>query len=182
MSATLEPQPIVVVEGGGSEFTQHITAGAHEIVADESVAAGGHDTGPSPYQLLLAALGACTSMTLGLYARQKQWPLTGVRVELSHVKTAAGDGREEAMRPMRVDRITRVIHLDGPLSSDQRERLMQIANRCPVHRTLTSHIEILTSVGDPEPSSTQENSRSRGSESPQSTAFPPPWRPDGDKR
>ena len=168
MNATLGPQPIVVVEGGGSEFTQHITAGAHEIVADESVAAGGHNTGLSPYQLLLAALGSCTSMTLGLYARRKQWPLTRVRVELSHVKTADGHRGEEAMSPMRSDRIIRVIHLYGPLSSDQRERLVQVADKCPIHRTLTSDIEILTSVGDPE-CPAQENTARRGSASPQST-------------
>jgi uncharacterized OsmC-like protein len=148
MNATL--QPLVVVEGAGSAFAQHITAGVHEIVADESVAAGGQDAGPSPYQLLLAALGSCTSMTLGLYARRKQWPLRRVRVELSHSTIAARDHDRDATSEARSDRITRVIHLDGPLSRDQRQRLMQIANRCPVHRTLTSQIDIVTSVADTE--------------------------------
>jgi uncharacterized OsmC-like protein len=151
MNATIEPEPLVIVEGDGSEFAQHITAGVHDIVADESVAAGGRDAGPSPYQLLLAALGSCTSMTLGLYARRKQWPLTRVRVELSHSKMATRDGAGYATNEAQSDRITRVIHLDGPLSSDQRQRLMQIANRCPVHRTLTSHIDIVTKVTDTEP-------------------------------
>jgi putative redox protein len=151
MNAALEPEPPVIVEGAGSEFAQHITAGVHDIVADESVAAGGRDTGPSPYQLLLAALGSCTSMTLGLYARRKRWPLARVRVELSHSKMAARDGAGHATNEAQSDRITRVIQLDGPLSSDQRQRLMQIATRCPVHRSLTSHIDIVTSVTDTQP-------------------------------
>ena len=164
MNATLEPQPIVIVEGAGSEFAQHITAGVHEIVADESFAAGGHDAGPSPYQLLLAALGSCTSMTLGLYARRKQWPLTRVRVELSHSKVAARDGAGDATSEARSDRITRVIHVDGPLSRDQRQRLMQVANRCPVHRTLTSQIDVATSVADTEPPRAGEPHRTRRDE------------------
>ncbi len=105
MNATLEPQPIVTVEGVGSEFSQHITTGAHQIVADESLAAGGRDTGPSPYQLLLGALGSCTSMTLGLYARRKQWPLMRVRIELSHSKMAARDKPGDATSETRSDRI-----------------------------------------------------------------------------
>ena len=150
MNATLEPQPPVIVVGAESEFAQHITAGVHEILADESLAAGGQDAGPSPYQLLLAALGSCTSMTLGLYARRKQWPLTRVRVELSHSKVAARDGAGDATSEAQSDRITRVIHLDGPLSRDQRQRLMQVANRCRVHRTLTSQIDVVTSFADTE--------------------------------
>ena len=150
MNVTLGPQPAVIVVGAGSEFAQQITAGVHEIVADESLAAGGRDAGPSPYQLLLAALGSCTSMMLGLYARRKQWPLTRVRVELSHSKIAARDGAGDATSEARSDRITRVIHLEGPLSRDQRQSLMQIADRCPVHRTLTSQIDIVTSVADTE--------------------------------
>jgi putative redox protein len=84
MNAAFEPPPIVIVEGAGSEFVQHITAGAHEIVADESVAAGGRDAGPSPYQRLPAALGSCTAMTLGLYARRKQFDVHRASCSVRH--------------------------------------------------------------------------------------------------
>src|SRR5688572_18218533 len=84
----------VVVEGDASGFAQHITVGTHTLSADESVTGGGTDTGPNPYQLLLAALGSCTSMTVALYARRKQWPLTGVRVQLAHSRVWAQDCAE----------------------------------------------------------------------------------------
>jgi putative redox protein len=110
--------------------------------ADEPVDAGGEASGPDPYALLLSALGACTSMTLLLYARRKQWPLEAVRVVLRHDKIHAADCAECETKTGRVDRIEREIRLSGELTQEQRERLLEIADRCPVHRTLTSEIRI----------------------------------------
>ena len=132
----------VTVEGDASGFAQRITAGVHRFTADESLAAGGTDTGPGPYELLLAALGSCTSMTVALYARRKQWPLKRVRVELAH--SHAEDCAHGDTDARRLDRIERALDFDGPLSTDQRQRLIEIAEQCPVHRTLTSEIHIVT--------------------------------------
>jgi uncharacterized OsmC-like protein len=112
------------------------------ILADEPVEAGGEDRGPDPYELLLAALGACTSMTVLIYARRKQWPLQGVEVRLRHARVHAEDCADCETRPGLLDRIERELALEGELSPEQRERLLQIAERCPVHRTLTSEIRI----------------------------------------
>ncbi|HUX68660.1 MAG TPA: OsmC family protein [Terriglobales bacterium] len=137
-------QPTVVVRGGGSGYGQEIEAGAHRLRADEPVAAGGGDSGPSPYDLLLAALGACTSMTLGAYARIHHWPLQAVRVELRHAKVYADDCAGCDAKAARLDRIEREIQLAGELSGAQRARLLEIADRCPVHRTLQAKVEIRT--------------------------------------
>lgn len=134
----------VVVRGGATGFTQEIAVERHRLVADEPVEAGGTDAGPSPYDLLLAALGACTSMTVAMYARRKQWPLEGVTVRLQHAKIHAQDCAECETKDGMLDRIERDITLTGPLSVEQRERLLAIANRCPVHRTLVSEIDIRT--------------------------------------
>jgi len=134
----------VVVQGSANDFVQQITAGKHRLVADEPTAAGGTDTGPAPYDLLLAALGACTSMTVGLYARKKQLPLEAIRVRLRHAKIYAEDCANCETKEGRIDRIERDIELVGPLDADQRARLLEIANKCPVHRTLKSEIEIAT--------------------------------------
>jgi putative redox protein len=144
MSTDSSVQRVVVVEGDASGFAQRITAGAHELTADEPAAAGGSDTGPDPYQLLLAALGSCTSMTVGVYARRKQWPLKSVRVQLTHSKTWAQDCADCERKDARLDRIDQVMTLEGELASEQRQRLLEIAERCPVHRTLTSTISIVT--------------------------------------
>lgn len=136
----------VVVRGSAVGFTQEIQAGAHRLTADEPSDAGGADTGPSPYDLLLAALGACTSMTLRMYAERKQWPLDGVTVSLSHEKIHADDCAECETRVGRIDRIERRIELSGPLDDAQRQRLLEIANMCPVHRTLTGEITIATTL------------------------------------
>jgi uncharacterized OsmC-like protein len=134
----------VVVRGASTGFTQEIEAGPHRLVADEPVPAGGTDAGPSPYDFLLAALGACTSMTVSMYARRKQWPLEGVVVRLTHAKIHAEDCAECETREGMLDRIEREITLIGALTAEQRGRLLEIANRCPVHRTLVSEIDIRT--------------------------------------
>jgi len=134
----------VIVRGSASGFAQEIETGRHRLIADEPVEAGGADAGPSPYELLLAALGACTSMTLSMYARRKQWPLEQVTVRLRHDKIHAQDCAECETKEGMLDRIEREISLAGPLDAEQRERLLAIANRCPVHRTLVSEVDIRT--------------------------------------
>jgi putative redox protein len=134
----------VVVRGNAAGFAQEIHAGAHRLHADEPVSAGGTDTGPSPYDLLLAALGACTSMTVAMYARRKAWPLEEVTVHLRHSRIHAADCAECETKEGMLDRIERDIHFAGPLTEEQRSKLLEIANKCPVHRTLTSKIDIET--------------------------------------
>jgi uncharacterized OsmC-like protein len=134
----------VLVRGSAAGFAQEIHAGSHRLHADEPASAGGTDTGPSPYDLLLAALGACTSMTVGMYARRKGWPLEEVTVHLRHAKIHAVDCAECETKEGMLDRIERDIHLTGPLTEEQRSRLLEIANKCPVHRTLKSEIDIKT--------------------------------------
>jgi putative redox protein len=136
--------PHVIVRGRATGFAQEIQAGSHRLTADEPIESGGTDTGPSPYDLLLAALGSCTSMTISLYARRKRWPLEEVTVFLSHSKIYAADCAECETREGKIDRIERVIQLDGALTAEQRSKLMEIADKCPVHRTLTSEINIRT--------------------------------------
>ena len=134
----------LLVRGSAAGFAQEIQAGKHRLQADEPAAAGGADTGPSPYDLLLAALGACTSMTLGAYARRKAWPLEEITVRLRHSKVHAADCSDCETRDGMLDRIERDIHLAGPLTEEQRAKLIEIAGKCPIHRTLTSKIEIKT--------------------------------------
>jgi len=138
--AILEPN--VVVRGNGVSFAQEIVAGAHHLTADEPAAAGGIDSGPNPYDLLLAALGACTSMTLGMYAQRKNWPLEGVIVRLRHSKIHAEDCATCETKEGILDHIERELELAGPLTAKQRAKLLQIAESCPVHRTLKSQINI----------------------------------------
>jgi putative redox protein len=137
-----------VEEAGTGKFANFIHAGRHRLRVDEPESAGGSDTGPSPYQLLLASLGACTSMTLRLYADHKGWPLERVAVQLQHAKIHASDCAECETREGRVDRIERVIEVTGPLDAQQRARLLEIADRCPVHRTLDGEISIPTRLAD----------------------------------
>jgi uncharacterized OsmC-like protein len=134
----------VIVGGNASGFAQEIVADLHRLTADEPAAAGGTDTGPSPYELLLAALGSCTSMTVALYARRKGWPLEHVTVSLRHSKIHASDCADCETKEGMLDRIERDIQFAGPLTMEQRARLLEIANKCPVHRTLTSEIDIRT--------------------------------------
>ena len=134
----------VIVRGNATGFAQEIQIGSHRLTGDEPVSSGGTDTGPSPYDRLLAALGSCTSMTISLYARRKGWPLEEVTVLLSHSKIYAADCAECETREGKIDRIEREIKMTGQLTAEQRSKLMEIADKCPVHRTLTSEINIRT--------------------------------------
>jgi putative redox protein len=136
--------PEVVVRGSTAGFTQEITVGAHRIFSDEPKDLGGGDTGPSPYELLAAALGACTSVTLAMYARRKQWPLASVNIRLRHSRIHANDCADCDSKEEMLDRIDRDIELIGNLSAEQRARLLEIADKCPVHRTLTHGMRIFT--------------------------------------
>ena len=133
-----------MVDASDGKFLQHVSVGAHRLVADEPASLGGTDRGPTPYQLVSAGLGACTSMTIRMYARRKGWTLNHVSVDVSHEKTHATDceGCETAER--RIDVFRRVIRLEGELDAAQRTRLMEIADRCPVHRTLEASARIET--------------------------------------
>jgi len=139
-----DAEPHVIVRGTAAGFSQKIEIGPHRISADEPVAFGGTDSGASPYDLLLAALGSCTSMTIGLFARKRKWPLESIIVSLRHFKIHAADCEECETKEGRIDRIELEIQLEGKLTDEQRVRLMEIAGKCPVHQTLTSEINIKT--------------------------------------
>lgn len=136
------PAPDVVVSGSAAGFVQNVESAGHRFAVDEPVALGGTNTAATPYDLLLAALGSCTSMTIGLYARRKGIPLEHVTVSLWHAKIHATDCEECETRAGRIDRIELTIELAGELSEQQRAKLMEVAKLCPVHRTLTSEINI----------------------------------------
>lgn len=138
------PDVVTVTETGQGKFQQTIRAGRHTVVADEPLAQGGLDSGPNPYDLVLAGLGACTSMTLRLYANHKGLPLERVSVALKHSRIHAADCETCETKEGKVDRIERVLTLTGNLDAEQRKRFLEIANKCPVHRTLTSEIDIRT--------------------------------------
>jgi len=135
---------VVVTGAGEGTFPQLISAHGHALRADEPVEVGGTDSGPGPYDFLLAGLGACTAMTVQMYAERKKWPLTNAHVTLRHAKVHAEDCAGCETKPAKLDRIERLIRLDGPLDAEQKARLMEIADKCPVHRTLTSEIRIET--------------------------------------
>lgn len=126
------------------KFTQDVRARQHHWVADEPAEVGGADLGPSPYELLLAALGACTSMTLRMYAERKKWPLRGTEVRLSHRRVHAEDCQNCETKEGRLEVFEREIELDGELDAEQRKRILEIADKCPVHRTLLGAVEIHT--------------------------------------
>lgn len=142
------PRNVVVRETRNSKFQQTVTTGPHQTIADEPIAVGGQDSGPGPYDFVLAGLGACTSMTMRMYADRKSLPLDRVTVTLKHSKIHAKDCEECETREGMLDQIDRVIAIEGSLDADQRKRLMEIADKCPVHRTLTSEIRIVTKAAD----------------------------------
>jgi putative redox protein len=127
----------VTVGWAGGPFSQDIVAGGHQLRSDEEAGKGGEDTGPAPHELLLSALGACTAMTLKVYAERKGWPVRDVKVTLNGETTPAGLV------------ITRQLDLKGELDAEQRQRLTEIADKCPVHKSLTNPITIQTSVVQP---------------------------------
>jgi uncharacterized OsmC-like protein len=142
-SANDNPIPSdVVVRGNAREFLQEIVAGKHHLRADEPIGYGGKDAAPSPYDYLLIALGVCTSMTVGLYARRKNIPLENITVSLRHSRIHAKDCEDCETKAGMLDRIDAQIELTGPLTAEQHSRLMEVANKCPVHRTLKSEIDI----------------------------------------
>jgi putative redox protein len=136
---------VVVTETSAGGFTRQISAGHHQLVADEPPPLG-NDTGPTPYDLLLAALGACTSMTVRMYADRKQWPLDQIRVTLRHSRIHAKDCADCETTNGYIAQIDCGVELTGDLDDTQRQRLLQIAERCPVHQTLTSEVRITTSL------------------------------------
>lgn len=137
---------VVVASTGNGAFEQMLLDGRHTLLADEPKAVGGNDIGPGPYEFLLMSLGSCTSMTLQMYASRKKWPLAQVVVRLRHSKVYAEDCADCEKPAAKIDRIEREIEVVGALDAEQRSRLLEIANQCPVHRTLSSRIDIRTTA------------------------------------
>lgn len=133
-----EDRQEVIVRGDGEGLHHEVLVGSHRLAADEPPHLGGSDRGPNPYDLLLASLGACTAMTVTMYAQRKGWPLQGVATRLRHSRIHADDCAECETDRGKLDSIELNIQLDGPLSDEQRSKLLEIAHKCPVHRTLTS--------------------------------------------
>ena len=146
MSGEMTEAGIVTVHGSAAGFAQEIAVGRHRLTGDEHVSFGGTDTGPNPYDFLLAALGSCKSMTVAMYARRKGWPLDTVTVRLRHSRIHAADCEQCETTHGLLDHIDCDVELAGVLSEEQRLRLLEIAEKCPVHRTLTSEIHIQTRV------------------------------------
>ncbi|MDH5753099.1 MAG: bifunctional alpha/beta hydrolase/OsmC family protein [Deltaproteobacteria bacterium] len=143
-SARARPGTVVVAENGDGPFGQEISASGHPLRADEPQKYGGNDSGPAPYDLLMASLGACTSMTLRMYAQRKNWPLGRVTVRLNHAKVHAEDCQVCEGPQGKIDRFERTISLEGPLDEAMRARLLEIADKCPVHKTLHSDVLVET--------------------------------------
>jgi putative redox protein len=134
----------VRVYGSADGFAQDVALGPHRLTADEPTSAGGTDSGPNPYDLLLAALGSCMSMTAAMYARRKGWPLEAVTVRLRHSRVHAADCEAGETTAALLDHVDCSLEFTGVLGHEQRARLLEITNRCPVHRTLTSTVDIQT--------------------------------------
>jgi uncharacterized OsmC-like protein len=132
----------VVVRGDAENFRQEVVAGKHHLIADEPVNVGGGDAGPDPYDYLLTSLGVCTSMTIGFYARRNHLPLQTITISLSHTRIYAADCEECETKEGMLDRIDVDVELTGQLTPEQHAKLMQVAAKCPVHRTLTSEVNI----------------------------------------
>jgi putative redox protein len=132
----------IVVNSGFPAYVQNISIGSHQLLADEPPESGGADAGPNPYELVMAGLGACTSMTVRMYAERRNWPLEKVQVQLKFSRIHAADCDDCSRKKGIVNRIEKRITLIGDLSEIQRERLLHVANNCPVHRVLARTIEI----------------------------------------
>lgn len=141
----------VVVRGTPQAFLQEISVGKHHLKADEPISIGGSDAAPDPYDYLLAGLGACTSMTIGLYARRSKWPLEHVTVTLHHARIHANDCADCETKSGMLDRVDLQVELTGPLTEEQRAKLLEVAHKCPVHRTLKSEIDIRVHAAAPAP-------------------------------
>ena len=141
-AALREPGTVIVMDSPEGRYAEDIFTGGHVLRADEPTSVGGADTGPTPHDMLLAALGACTAMTLRMYAERKQWPLAAVSVRLHQDHIHAEDCKTCESKGGMVERITREITIEGPLDDAQKARLLEIANKCPVHRTLVSEIVV----------------------------------------
>lgn len=141
--------PAVVAQGHRDDgLLVTLEAAGHALKSDEPHGHGGENRGPSPYDYLSTALASCTIMTLHMYARHKGWPLEAVRAEISHGKIHARDCEKCESKEGKVDRFDRVLEFKGDLDDDQRKRLLEIADRCPVHRTLNEEVEIRTRLAD----------------------------------
>jgi uncharacterized OsmC-like protein len=136
------PLAEVVVRGNATEFLQEVVTGQHRLQADEPVSYGGGDAAPGPYDYLLIGLGVCTSMTVGFYARRKRLPLENITVSLRHSRIHAKDCENCETKEGLLDSIDVAVNLTGPLTPEQHAKLMEIAGKCPVHRTLKSEIQI----------------------------------------
>ncbi|MEX0686318.1 MAG: OsmC family protein [Balneolales bacterium] len=141
------PQKIVHFHQGKQNFNTVMTAGPHDLTADEPVSMGGKDAGPDPYDYLLMALGSCSAITMRMYAERKQWPLADVYLELRHYKTHAKDCKDCEDKDAHLDYIEKEIILKGDLTDDQKDKLLEIAGKCPVHRTLLNTVKITSSLG-----------------------------------
>lgn len=139
----------VVVRGAASGLRQEVEAGSHRWVADEPTTVGGTDAGPTPYDLLLGALGSCTSMTLRLYADRRKWPLEGIVVRLQHHRIHRDDCVNCEKKDASIERVERTLELRGPLTDEQRAKLLDIAERCPVHQTLQHNLDVRTTLVPP---------------------------------
>ncbi|GAA5442428.1 hypothetical protein Misp06_00602 [Microbulbifer sp. NBRC 101763] len=138
------PTVVTVEEAGADKYTQILHSGPHRLIADEPEDLGGQNRGPGPYEYLLMGLGACTNITVRMYANMKNIPLERIQVILSHRKVHLEDGKDCEKSSQKIDEIVRDITLEGELTGEQRQRLLKIANRCPVHQTLTSTVTIHT--------------------------------------
>jgi putative redox protein len=141
-----EPRSVVVA-GPVTGFRTDVEVGGHHLVVDEPIAVGGEDAGPTPYEMLLGGLGACTVMTLRIYADRRKWPLERARVTLQHRKVHAQDCVDCDKKDAKMDVIDRIVFLEGQLNEEQRTKLIEIAERCPVHQTLKGKIQVNTRFG-----------------------------------
>ena len=137
-----------MAETGSGKFTQTVLAGRHKLIADEPRSLGGDELGPGPYDYVLAGLGACTAMTVRMYAERKGWPLKRAVVRLSHQKIHAEDCADCETTSGKLDEIERELTFEGDLDQEQQARLLEIADKCPVHRTLTHEIKIRSKLSD----------------------------------